>query len=156
MIRPRQQEQPEHAPSAQLAGIPAGDAITHHALFPAYLASASGRLLVASAAGSLEAPIVQLPAGESDAAEAATPDRDVVLARPPLAWRDVLVAVQDVVRVVPSLQRLQALERLVAKSGTHTLDRLVRLHVVHVAAADRPWLEGRRRGARPLDGLLRK
>src|SRR6266702_3249990 len=73
---------------------------------------------------------------------------------PPLQRRDVLVAAEDVVRVVPSLQRPQALERFIAKRRTHTLDRLVRLHVVHVAAADRPRLGGRRRGARPLDGLL--
>src|SRR5215472_5431943 len=50
--------------------------------------------------------------------------------RPQLERRDVLVAAEDVARIVPSLQRPQTLERLIAKSGPYTLDRLVRLHVV--------------------------
>src|SRR5215831_2361872 len=71
-----------------------------------------------------------------------------------LEWRDVLVAAKDVVRVVPLFQRLQALEGFIAERGAHAVDGLVGLHVVHVAAADRPWFDGGRRGARPLDGLL--
>src|SRR5439155_13663924 len=55
--------------------------------------------------------------------------------------RDVLVAAEDVRRVVASLECPQALERLVAEGGAHALDRLVRLHVVDVAAAERPRLE---------------
>src|SRR5215471_15975533 len=69
-------------------------------------------------------------------------------------WRDVLVATKGIVRIVALLQRLQALEGFIAEGGTHALDGLVGLHVVHVAAADRPRLEGRRGGARPLDGWL--
>jgi hypothetical protein len=56
--------------------------------------------------------------------------------------------------VVAPLQRLQALERVIAERGAHPFYRFVGLHVVHVAAADRRWLERRRAGARPLDGLL--
>src|SRR6266487_1086391 len=66
------------------------------------------------------------------------------------ARRDVLVATQDVVRVVLSLQRLEAFERLIAEGGTKALDRLVGLHVVDVAAADRPRLDRRCRITRPF------
>jgi hypothetical protein len=47
-----------------------------------------------------------------------------------LERRDVLITAQDVVGVVPSLQRLEAREGFVAKGGAHALDRLVCLHVV--------------------------
>src|SRR4051794_22633605 len=71
--------------------------------------------------------------------------------RCPLQRRDVLVAVEDVVGVVPRLELSKARERLVPEGGTQAIDRLVRLHVVDVAAAaDRPWLDRGRGVARPL------
>src|ERR687898_3091575 len=73
---------------------------------------------------------------------------------PPLERRNVLVAVEHVVRVVSTLQRLEPLERLVAKYGADALDWLVGLHVVEIAAADRPRLERRRRLPGPLDVSL--
>src|SRR5262245_11811048 len=106
-----------------------------------------GRLAALRGNGGLLSPVI-IKAGMVMAASSPA------AARPPLEWRDVLVAAKDIVRVVPSLQRPQALEGFIAKRGAHALDGLVGLHVVHVAAADRPRLEGRRGGARPLDGLL--
>jgi hypothetical protein len=43
---------------------------------------------------------------------------------------DVLVATKDVIRVVLSLQSLEAREIAVAECGPHTFERFVRLHVV--------------------------
>src|SRR5262245_9958602 len=53
-------------------------------------------------------------------------------------WRNVLVAMQDVVQVVAGLQRLEARESVGPEGGAHAVDGFVRLHVVGVAAADRP------------------
>ena len=71
-----------------------------------------------------------------------------------LAWRDVLVAAQDVVRVVAPLERLEAVEGPVGEHRAYPLDRLVGLHVVGVAAtAPRPCLDRCCRLARPRDVL---
>ena len=74
--------------------------------------AAVGRLAVLRGNGGLFSPVIakagMVMAVSSPAA-----------ARPPLEWRDVLVAAKDIVRVVPFLQRLQALEGFIAKSGAH-------------------------------------
>src|SRR5215203_3955240 len=67
---------------------------------------------------------------------------------------DVLVAVKNVVWVVPALQRLETGEGLLAECCADALDRLVGLHVVDVAAADRPRLDRGRSLTRPGDGLF--
>src|SRR5688500_19675316 len=77
--------------------------------------------------------------------------------RPPLLverW-DVLVTAQDVARVVHRLQRLEALERFRAECRPYSLDRLVGLHVVHIAApAEGPRLDRRRGLTCPRDVLF--
>src|SRR3954453_11992799 len=55
-----------------------------------------------------------------------------------LSRRNVLIPSQHVPRVEARLQCLQPVERIGAERVAHALDRLVRLHVVGVAAADRP------------------
>src|SRR6185437_3272203 len=70
------------------------------------------------------------------------------------ARRHVLVPAQHVVRVVARLQLAQPVEGVLAERGSHALDRLVRLHVVHVPPADRERLDRRRGLARPGDLLL--
>src|SRR5829696_3376154 len=69
-------------------------------------------------------------------------------------WRNVLVAAEDVVRVVAGLQSLEARECVGPEGGAHAVDGFVRLHVVRVAAADRPWLDRRRGLTRPGHALL--
>jgi hypothetical protein len=65
-----------------------------------------------------------------------------------------LVSVQDVGWVVAALEDLEAFERLEAEGGPNPVERFVCLHVVGVAAADRPGLDRRRRVARPCDVLV--
>ena len=48
---------------------------------------------------------------------------------------------------------MEPAEGIVTKGGPHALDRLVRLHVIEIAAADRRWLDGRRGVPRPRDGF---
>src|SRR5204863_5038129 len=71
-----------------------------------------------------------------------------------LERRDVLIPAQHVAGVVTALERPEAVERLRAERGPHPLQRLVRLHVVGVPAADRPRLYRSRGLAGPGDVLL--
>src|SRR4030095_14595627 len=69
-------------------------------------------------------------------------------------WRDVLVAGQPVVRIEPTLERLQAFKAGGAKCGTHALNRFVGLHIVDVTASiRRPGLDRLRCPASPGDAL---
>src|SRR5215213_5225072 len=69
--------------------------------------------------------------------------------------RHVLIPAQHVLRVVTALQRLEAVERLGAERRADALDRLVRLHVVDVAAPGvRPGCDRVGRLARPRDLLV--
>jgi len=60
--------------------------------------------------------------GPGEALEQRIPGRS---GRSPSEGRDVLVAVEDVVRIVASLQHLQSFERVIAERGAHPLDWLV-------------------------------
>ena len=55
---------------------------------------------------------------------------------------DVLVAAQDIVGVVLPLEHLETIKGFCAECSTHTLDRLIGLHLVDVpTASKRPWLD---------------
>jgi len=58
-----------------------------------------------------------------------------------LLWRDVLVAMQDIVRIILLLESLEAIEGFRTERGAHTFNWLIGLHVVDVpATAERPRL----------------
>src|SRR6266536_2050533 len=64
--------------------------------------------------------------------------------------RDVLVSVQDILRIILLLKFLQTSKCLQTKCCTHSLDWLIRLHIVDVsAAAVRPRLNRCRTLASP-------
>src|SRR5437763_5110839 len=68
--------------------------------------------------------------------------------------RDVVVAPQKVVGVVAGFERLEAPECFIAECGSDSVERFVRLHVVGVAAPDRPGLDYGRGLSGPGDVLV--
>src|SRR5215213_6173647 len=70
----------------------------------------------------------------------------------PLARRNILVAMQDVVRVIALFEFLKAIKRFSAERGPHAFNGLIGLHIVDISTTTkRPRLDSQCGFTRPMD-----
>src|SRR5215212_2752703 len=70
----------------------------------------------------------------------------------PLARRNILVAMQDVVRVIALFEFLKAIKRFSAERSPHAFNGLIGLHIVDISTTTkRPRLDSQCGFTRPMD-----
>src|SRR5215212_5497867 len=70
----------------------------------------------------------------------------------PLARRNILVAMQDVVRVIALCEFLKAIKRFSAERSPHAFNGLISLHIVDISTTTkRPRLDSQCGFTRPMD-----